>query len=165
MPPKRNVKASEWMRKETSAGIIAGAVSAFPVGMAFIILDLWDFLVLRLGAYWTRFPDSHFRLLVAGAVIVLMILAFPALLGALCGLIFVALRNRLPFHSTYAKATAASIAVWLILSLAWVTMGGYVNPLYPALAVLDSLIFAYLFDRWTGIKATVESEPFIPRPD
>jgi hypothetical protein len=153
------------MRRETSAGIIAGAVSAFPVGVALVVLTLWNRLESRLGAYWIRFPNSHTILLVAGAVVILMVLAFAAFLGALAGLIFVALRNKLPFRSTYAKAAAPSIAVWFILSLVWVTMGGDFNLLYLALAVLDSLIFAHLFDRWTGTKSKLTSEPFTPRPD
>lgn len=152
------------MRRETSASIIAGAVSAFPAGMAFVVLTVWNRLESRLGAYWIRFPNNN-TILLAGAVVILMFLAFAAFLGALAGLIFVALRNKLPFRSTYAKATAPSIAVWFLLNLVWVTMGGDFNLLYLALAVLDSLIFAYLFDRWAETKSQLTSEPFIPRPD
>ncbi len=163
------------MRKDTSAGIIAGAISSIPVGLGVPIAFLF-FL-------WRHFPQTihpsnpaEFTIFF-DAFITVPALAITACLGAIAGFTYAklsrvkrlkillrpfdnkrptsALLRKLPVHSTYLKAVTLSVSIWIILTLilrpnseAFLRFFRYYI-MVLALLVFDAIIFSYLFDRWT----------------
>lgn len=147
------------MRKETSAGVKAGAVSGVPAGFvlaAFALVGGIGILESQFRANLILAPHIQTILLVAGVLLVVGFVAMTSFLGAIAGFIFVKTINKLPFRSTYFKA-ALPWGVLLIWSTVLVPLIYHPSPNVEiryvgsyALLVVDSLLFAYLFKRWAN---------------
>jgi type II secretory pathway component PulF len=146
------------MRKETSSGLIAGAVSASLVGLLFAVAILFT-----VGpGFESTFkenpilaPNAHALYLAISAFMVLMYVALAAFLGGIAGLIFVFATNRLPIRSTYIKAIIPIPILWLVYLLVFARslhslLSAFTHSLEgTGVIVLCALLFAYLFNRWT----------------
>jgi hypothetical protein len=140
------------MRKETSAGIIAGAVSGLPLAIAIDLSLIYVFFFFspirsRLLSIPTL-ANGHMLLFIAvfGAI---MYLAIACFIGGIAGLIFVSLVSKIPIRSTYVKAMVPTIILWLILIIPFSPHITQLTLLLLAFFVGDSVIFGYLFNRWT----------------
>lgn len=151
---------SEWM-KEISAGIIAG-------GVAGLLSPTMFFLVLFLASgARLDFQNMFFRISQMEAVrplgisvqmmIIIFAVGFVAVsfvcggLGAILGVTFVKLVNRLPVQSVYPKAFGSGTVFYLLIFLLLRTIGVHIFlDIYVLIAiVIDSLIFSVLYVRLT----------------
>lgn len=155
------------MRKETSAGIIAGLVSGSVAGVAFGGEAAWQLWTLEstMRNPLTGTIHTDYTFFLTGALFEsLIVLSICVCLGAIVGFMFAVGINKLPVRSTYVKATIVSIILWLVFTVAFlprtyswsISAGSHVEwswswsslPFLPVF-VLGSLTFAYLFNRWT----------------
>jgi hypothetical protein len=154
------------LRKETSAGLIAGAVAALPVGLILAAVMIW-FILTVLPAQFKSNPvmTSHTMILLMSGVALLMYVPLAACVGAIAGLIFTLATNKLPIRSTYVKALIPLAALWALYLLWTLYVLAFTRPPVGRLYVLNYLLipsiegagvlafgvllFAYLFTRWT----------------
>lgn len=163
------------MRKETSAALIAGAVSALPVGVLAAAAEI--FLIWRvIPALPNRNPvllSQPVMLFLSGFMILIMV-GVGAFLGLVAGLIFAKGTIKLPIQSNYVKAVipvGVLFAVWLLYTLWFISRDVwsisryftyYFNSLMLTVAgfgglALCTLLFAYLFNRWTKAPSAHET--------
>jgi len=151
------------MRKTTSSSVVAGMVSGLPLGLAFAVVTLRRIIPdmrSSLSSYPILVPHMEIILVTLAILVLLMCLAMAGFSGAVGGLIYILALNKIPVDSTYAKAIIPSILVWFIPPAIVVattySFQFFIRDLIArdSLAlliflVLDSSIFAYLFNRWT----------------
>ena len=167
-------KSADWsfkLRKETSASLKAGAVSAAPIGCVFSIfvsIRMMTTLKSQFNIESTLGSNANTILLFANILLVVMGVALFSFFGAIAGFIFVKTANKLPFQSTYVKA----VPPWSVL-LSLSVFGDLVYNLSSGRArffvtrqlvsyadVLGgAILFAYLFNRWTNQHHAVANEP------
>jgi hypothetical protein len=171
------------MRKETSAGIIAGLISGLPVGAIFggqVALMLWKWFETPMpipSTNATMSPADYTFALTGVLWLFFTILSSFASLGAIIGFFFGVGLNKLPFRSTYVKAVIVSAILWVVFMLHslpityhWTRSGGASYQLswswesfpYLPLFTLDGLAFAYLFNRWAGKRSRKHGKSHIP---
>lgn len=146
--------------KDFSAGIIAGAIAGilFPT-MYFLVL----FLVLGgrmdLQTLASRVSSTLVQRglgMSVPAVMFFMVIGFVFLslgsagLGAIFGVVFVKLGNRLLISSIYSKALGLGILLYLLVSLPRFVLLRLPDIYLLAAILVDSLIFSFLFTRCTG---------------
>ncbi len=150
--------ASECM-KDFSAGVIAGAIAGFlfPT-MMFLVLFLalsgkMDLQRLASRVSATLAPWGGAMSLQAISFFIAVGFVFFSLagagLGAILGVVFAKLVNRLPVSSIYLKAFGLGILLYLLVSLPRFVLGRLPDIYILAAIVVDSLIFGSLFVRWT----------------
>ncbi|MGA3110232.1 MAG: hypothetical protein ABSD99_12415 [Candidatus Bathyarchaeia archaeon] len=141
------------MRKETSAGIKAGVVSSLPLAVSldiFAVFIIGQALFTRFHSY-TVLPNGMMLPFVL-VMIAVVYLAIACLVGVIAGFIFVVIVNKFPVRSTYVKATVPAVILWLLI----IPFSPHIIPLTLAMLVFfigDSIIFGYLFNRWTKPKS------------
>jgi len=157
------------MRKETSAALIAGVVSALPVGALAGVAEVF-FIWKIMPSFPNQNPvmlSSPIMVFLSGFMILIWV-AIAAFVGLVAGLIFVKGTIKLPIRSNYTKAVlpvGVLFAAWLIYSLWFISHYVWSISRYFAyhfiLLVLPvggfgglalcMLLFAYLFNRWTEV--------------
>lgn len=144
------------MRKETSAGVVAGAVSGVPAGLVFGVLVLLATLP-DLESHFSGNPNVLAFLPFLEVVSFVMCAALGSFFGAIAGYVFVKAINKLPFTSTYFKAALPwGILLFVSPLLAQPNSANEVidfitrDLLLYASLVADAILFAYLFNRWTN---------------
>jgi len=151
------------LRKETSAGVIAGAVSGVPVGFvfaAFGLLMITGILESRFRANPILATNAHTILLFLEVFMVVVYVALTSFFGAIAGFIFVKAINKLPFRSTYIKAVvpwAVLLVLYTVLELLLdrPSLNGVIRSVTwelppSALLFAGAILFAYLFNRWAN---------------
>jgi hypothetical protein len=73
--------------------------------------------------------------------------------GAALGVVFVKTVNRLPLPSTYLKSLGLGFFLYLIISSPSLVFGGSPDIYLLAAVVGSSVVFGFLFTRWTRKKA------------
>ena len=139
------------MNQEFSAALKAGTMSALPLGSAYGV-----FMITYVFPSNLLVSHPTFRATVLVGV-VLMSLAFAAVLGAVAGLIFVAATNKLPIQSTYIKAVIPIPILWSLCLLYTIAFNSLERFLYllalqlvpVSIILVCTLLFAYLFNRWS----------------
>ncbi len=152
------------MRKETSASVIAGALSGGVLGFGF---GAFSILTVGMGSLESLFkekpilaPNAHTLVLITEAFLIIGYAAFGSLIGAISGFIFVKSVNKLPLRSTYIKAVlpwglvlfAFTVLLSLIFHLSLNGVIGFVWWDFESYAALGAaaILFAYLFNRWSN---------------
>lgn len=147
------------MRKETSAGLKAGAVSGATLGLIILAIESAK-TIPDIESRFNTTPilhpiyDIHTVLLFAEIFTAVMLATLFSFIGATAGFIYVKAVNKLPLRSTYVKAVLPWAVLLILLTIAnlayhpsptgiirLVTVG---SPL-----VGEAILFAYLFKRWT----------------
>lgn len=151
------------MRKETSAGVIAGAVSGAPAGFTFAVLAIFTLL----GFLESRSTTSRHLALKAHPTLLLVLevslvvryVAVASFFGAIAGFIFVKTVNKLPLRSTYVKAVLPWPFLLILSTLLLLFLRPSLNRLIGivkfelapfAFLLVDAMFFAYLFNRWAN---------------
>ncbi len=157
--------------KEISAGVIAGGVSGLLSPAIFFVvlflasgarLDFQDVLSRISGMEAVRQLGISVQM-----VIIIFAVGFVAVsfvcggLGAILGVTFVKLVNRLPVQSVYLKAFSSGIVFYLLILLLLRTVGVHIFlDIYVLITIfIDSLIFSFLFIRWRRPLANPKPEP------
>ncbi|MGA8857547.1 MAG: hypothetical protein WB643_10325 [Candidatus Bathyarchaeia archaeon] len=154
------------MRKETSAGIIAGLVSGLPLGAISGGEAAWTAWTME-GSVRTPITNmtltqmSYTDSLISALFPFVIVLSLFVCVGILVGFIFAVAVNKLPIRSTYAKAIIISLILWLVFTIPSLPATYYAPSFLPhfewswsslpylPLFVLDGLVFAFLFNRWS----------------
>ena len=154
------------MRKETSAGVIAGAISGGALGF---VLGAFSVLTVGMGSLESLLkqkpilaPNAHTIVLITEVSLIVMYAAFGSFIGAISGFIFVKSVNKLPLRSTYIKALLpwglVLLAFTILLTLIFhMSLNGVIAfvwwdfEFYAALGAV-AILFAYLFNRWANDK-------------
>ena len=153
------------MRKETS-GIIAGLISGFLVGLLIGGQSAWTAWTIENSVRnpitnSTMSQISYTIPLTSALLAFVIVLSVFVCIGAVVGFVFAVAVNKLPIRSTYVKAVIVSLILWLVFTIPYLPQTYYAPSFLPhfewswsslpylPLFVLDSLAFAFLFNRWT----------------
>ncbi len=146
------------MPEGSKAGAIAGLVLGAAVFLV-LTIGLWNYSLSLITSVLSEpglqrsqgfVTQAWFWVFAIGLMLDLVV---GAILGTIAGYIFTKTVGKLPVRSTYIKAVLFCFILWLIpvLLVRRSMLFGYfeVFLIVLVLFVLDALLFAYLFDRWT----------------
>ena len=133
------------MRKDLTAGIIAGAIASLPLTLFMYSSVIWEH-----WSTWQYRINSYGLLYVSMTIVAMFVLM--ALAGAVAGLIFSVAFNKLKIGPVYFRAIPGMVLLWVLYLLLnpkdfqssyaiwwdWVLL---------VAMLLDALFFAYLFGR------------------
>lgn len=120
----------------------------------------WDFAFSTMSRFaQANFPHTTgFDITVSAvslyAFVLVIGLAVSSLLGAFAGLVFVKLAIRFPVRSVYLKAFGFAFCLWLISTIPGLFIQLLFSLWYPitlAIFECDSLLYAYIFNRWSRL--------------
>jgi len=152
------------LQKETSAGMYAGAVTGLCFGLFSTSLYFaltWQSFLRAMTEATYEMPLSVSPSYFVYGLYSLVILAslLDMLPGMMIGLFFVKVVNRVTNLSTYIKSVVFGVCMWLVPCLVAISVyfayEAYLSTIVAfillllILIVLDSMLFAYLFKRWS----------------
>jgi hypothetical protein len=143
-----------------SAGIRAGAIAGLPLGIGFTVFFAmlnWKALLAettRMAVQFGYAPSASDAVAVEVISFLLIVsVAASGLFGALAGRAFVGLVRHMPGHSNYIKAITFGLCLWLLPSPMFLQNDPRLYfVFFLPLFLLEAIMFAHLFDRWTTPK-------------
>ena len=145
------------MERETSIGVKSGAIAGLVFPSLWLLAQVAPFgpqLYLHTIIPYLISTNLLFRVLPTSLLISALFFGFiifsvvTACLGAGLGFVYIKIRARLPFRSTYLKSLFLGVVMYLLYSSPRLVEWNQLDPYLLAAVVMDALSFAYTFNRF-----------------